>query len=232
LIHQDYPGAGSGLFWVDPDGGDHANAQQVYCDMVTDNGGWMLLANRMPWSDNVGMSPLDNNNGNANPNRTANFNLNASVYYPAATEVIFAAAFSGARCGLSDITCYAEVLAVILDANQNKAYSSACGNAPTGRTSRKLRGANANSSQAAYLCADSLGWGSCGNTACHFGSHSISTSTDGSWSQNGTAELHVPSNSSRYRTHDWCRSCYAGRDGVCCNNSEQGTSPVFTIWLR
>jgi cysteine-rich repeat protein len=232
VIRQEHPQLGSGLRWVDPDGGDNGNAERVYCDMVTDSGGWMLLANRIPFSDSTGMADLDAASGNTDPARTNNFNLDARVYYPAATEVIFAAAFGGARCASSDITCYAEVLRVALNANQNKTYSSTCTGNPTGRSSRKLRGTNANNDQTAYLCADSLGWGNCNNQLCHFGSHGISTEGDGVWSQNGTAEMHVPSTRSNYDDHSYCRSCYGGRANVCCNSGESGQNPVFTLWLR
>ena len=34
------PNAPDGLYWIDVDGGDVANAEQLWCDMTYDGGGW------------------------------------------------------------------------------------------------------------------------------------------------------------------------------------------------
>jgi hypothetical protein len=35
---------GSDVYWIDPNGGSRANAVQVLCDMLTDGGGWTMVA--------------------------------------------------------------------------------------------------------------------------------------------------------------------------------------------
>ena len=37
------PSVASGVYWIDPDGGYHGNAFEVYCDQKTDGGGWTLV---------------------------------------------------------------------------------------------------------------------------------------------------------------------------------------------
>ena len=38
---------GSGLYWIDPNGGSTGDSFQAFCDMETENGGWTLVATKV-----------------------------------------------------------------------------------------------------------------------------------------------------------------------------------------
>lgn len=44
-IKRQYPSSASGIYWIKPPSG---SAVQIYCDMVMDGGGWMLVAHTVP----------------------------------------------------------------------------------------------------------------------------------------------------------------------------------------
>src|SRR5690606_1099974 len=157
---------------------------------------------------------LDQTLGNFDAQRTTNFQFNIDAYWPTADEFVFADK-ENAACPDCEIADYDAAIRVPRPAGD--AWSPSCVGNPTFVNATKLVGPKPGMS-AAYQCADSLGWGSCGGNVCHYGTHSTNATGDNSWSQNGSAEMHFPSAYSSYANYGdvnapptaSCRSCGGG----------------------
>jgi cysteine-rich repeat protein len=226
----------SGLYWVDPDGGNTNNALEVFCDMQTNGGGWTLISNRFVNRDDVGQRPLSPSQGNTSHNRETDFNVDINKFLSNSSEVAYAVKH-GNNCTNCTISSYDSALKV--DLNGLQTWSESCTSESSPRNMVKLVGLDANQSGTTYQCQNSLGWGNCDGKVCHYGVHNSSTASDGSWSQNTWNEFHFPSENSSYRDYNgYCRGCSGGLSGnfngssTCCSDGSVLPLGRFTMWLR
>ena len=95
-IKRQYPNAPDGIYWIDPSGtgGENFGPTQVYCDMTTDGGGWMMIG----YAGNINTNKANTVGANWLPlfNTYGTLSASAKTNRTAFSRMDFAQAIEGA----------------------------------------------------------------------------------------------------------------------------------------
>jgi hypothetical protein len=143
-ILTNYAGSASGLYWIDPDGAGGNAAFQIYADMTTSGGGWMLMRHIpgtggwSPANDNLA-GTFSLNPTSLNPNDTQNWSMPLATLGVPFDYLMFQTGDATAWGVLTTASVYAVNLS-LTDLNATVIASQGLGVAASGSTNVLNRG--------------------------------------------------------------------------------------------